>query len=240
MALLSFDATTVAPSTGREPIPGGLYNAKITVAEIKPTNDGSGKRLNLQFKILGGEFDGRVVFAGLNIENKSEQAQKIAQGELSAICHAINVLKLTSTDQLLEKPLRIKVKIKAATMENGAEKYPARNEIDSYEAVSGTGQAGGTTQRPAGAARPQGGTPTGGGQARPAGFGNRPTTAAPAAAQGNEQAAPVTRQAPARPATRPAAAPAPAPVTDVAPAEEAYEEQAQWQEGAEEQPWDEQ
>lgn len=238
MALLSFDATTVAPSTGREPIPGGLYLAKITTAEIKPTNDGSGKRLNLQFKVMGGEFDGRVVFAGLNIENKSEQAQKISQGELSAICHAINVLKLTSTDQLLEKPLRIKVKIKAATMENGAEKYAARNEIDSYEAA-GNGSAGQTVQRPAtGQTRPatgaQASTAT-----RPGGFANRPTTAAAPAAQGNEQAPAQTR---ARPATRPAAAPAPAPVqeesytTDVA-AEGEWDEA---QQGAtEEQPWDE-
>lgn len=235
MALLNFDATNVAPSTGREPIPGGLYLAKITTAEIKPTNDGSGKRLNLQFKVMGGEFDGRVVFAGLNIENKSEQAQKIAQGELSAICHAINVLKLTSTDQLLEKPLRIKVKIKAATMENGAEKYPARNEIDSYEAA-GNGSAGPATQRPAtgGQARPAAAT------TRPAGFASRPATAAPAAAQGGEQAPAQTR--PARPATRPAAAaPAPAPApepeytTDVAEGEWTEEQQG----ATEEQPWDE-
>lgn len=147
MANFSFSARDVAPSSSFEPIPAGWYDAKIVGSEVKPTKDGSGRRLNLQFEIIGGQFNNRKIFEGLNIVNANSEAQRISLENLSAICHAINVMDLTNTEQLHGKPLQIKVAIKAA-----AGGYEASNSIRGYEA-SGTKQiAGGAPQGAAGGA----------------------------------------------------------------------------------------
>lgn len=227
MALLNFDATTVAPSKGFDPIPGGWYDAKITGSEVKPTKDGSGMRLNLTFEVIGGEFNGRKVFEGLNIKNKSEKAQQISQENLSAICHAVGVLNLVQSEQLHGHPMKIKVKVKPAV-----DGYEARNEIAAWENINHKTNGGtpgaasaATTQRPSGfgsgaaaAQRPATAATTGprpGAAAAPAA---RPTTAAPArpataaAGQPRPAAAPQQVRPAAAPVQRPvAAAPAPAP-----------------------------
>ena len=177
MANFAFNAADVNPSSSFEPIPAGKYNALIEASEIKPTSKGDGKRLNLTFTVIGGEFNNRKIFEGLNIENKNAEAQRISLENLSAICHAIGVMNLTNTEQLHNKPMTIKVGIKA-----GDGNYDARNVIKGYEAASG---ATGTTQRPA----------SGGGQQRPTGGGVQ----RPAAQQGQQQArGPAQQSSPAR------------------------------------------
>lgn len=210
MANFSFNANNVAPSAAFEPIPAGKYNAIISATEIKPTSTGNGKRLNITFDIVGGEYNNRKVFEGLNIENPNQDAQRISLENLSAICHAVGVLNLTQTEQLHNKPLTIVVKIKPASGE-----YDAKNVIKGYEAA---GAAGGST----GASRPT----SGGTTARPAAAAAQRPAAQQAPAQRAQAAAPARGPA----AGRPAAANAPvrqAPTrqAEPAPVEEVYEEQ---------------
>lgn len=184
MALLNFNAAEVPAAKPFEPIPAGWYDAKIINSELKPTSNGTGTRLNLTFEIIGGEYNNRKVFEGLNVKNTSEKAQQIAQEQLSAICHAINVIQLKNTEQLHGKPLRIKVKVRPEDKVGG---YDARNEINGYENINGkNGAAAAGTgapapqrttaapQRTAGA--PARTAPAAG--ARPAGFGNRAAASA--------------------------------------------------------------
>jgi len=112
MAQLNFDANTVDPNVGFDPIPAGKYNAVIVDSEMKATKTGDGKYLELTFEVLDGEFKGRKVWSRLNINNPNEKAQKIAHGELSAICRAVNVMVLQESSQLHNRPLEITVKCK--------------------------------------------------------------------------------------------------------------------------------
>jgi hypothetical protein len=107
----NFDAREVEPSVGMAsgPIPAGKYRAQIVKAEWKPNKAGTGRFLELVFEVNRGEQQGRRVWGRLNLENPSAQATQIAQGELSAICHATGVLKPRNEQQLLNIPMVIEV-----------------------------------------------------------------------------------------------------------------------------------
>ena len=110
--LNNFDASQVDPSVALDPLPAGKYLAVISESELKPTKTGGGKYLQLTFQIIDGEFKGRLVWARLNLENKSEMTVKIARGELSAICRAIGVMQPKDSVELHNVPLEINVGLK--------------------------------------------------------------------------------------------------------------------------------
>jgi len=141
MANLSFNAQNVEPSKSFAPIPAGVYPAQIVESEIKPLKSGNGNGLSLQFEILGQHYAGRRIFANLNINHTNKEAERIAQEQLSAICHATGVIKVQDSSQLHNKPLNIRVKIRKQ------EGYEDRNEISGYEAIPGGTQPATTYQQ---------------------------------------------------------------------------------------------
>ena len=110
--LNGFDANTVDPTTDFEPIPAGRYIAAITASEMKPTKNGNGSYLQLEFVVLEGEYKNRKIWARLNLNNPNAVAVKIARGELSAICHAVGVLQPKDSVEIHNLPLVITVKLK--------------------------------------------------------------------------------------------------------------------------------
>lgn len=132
----SFDATQVAPAASSDPIPAGNYAAMITESEIKPLKSGNGTAVRLTFQVLDGEFKNRKVWANLNIQHTNAQAQAIAQQQLSAICHAVNVLKISNPAALHNKPMTIKVKVRPAH-----DGYDASNDISGYSAINAASAA---------------------------------------------------------------------------------------------------
>lgn len=133
MAFIHFDATTVAPEQNiSAPIPAGTYTAIIVDSDVKQTKSGSGSYLKLTFEVMDGQFKNRKVFENLNIQNSSAQTQQIAQGHLSAICHATGVMQLQDSAQLHHKPLKIIV-----TVEPAKGDYGPQNRIKGYESASG-------------------------------------------------------------------------------------------------------
>jgi hypothetical protein len=130
MATINFDATTVEPSNGFEPIPAGKYLAVISEDEMKPTRNNNGQYLQLTIEIIEGDYQGRKIWTRLNLENPNMQAVEIARKELSAICRAVNVLQLTDTTQLLNIPFVLKVGLKknkdTDEMENVIKGYEAK------------------------------------------------------------------------------------------------------------------
>lgn len=228
MAQLNFDARTVVPDSGQQdPVPAGWYNVVIDKSEMKPTKDGTGMRLELQFKIIDGQYANRKVFEGLNLQNANPVTQEIAYKQLSAIAHAVNVLVVQDSSQLHNIPLKVKLSLKAATTQ-----YDAKNEVKAYKNINEV-----VTQP---TAAPVPGAPAAFGAAPaafappPAAFAPPPAAAAPAAwappAAAQPWAAPAPAQAPAPVAQAPAPAPAqaapawaaaPAPAQAPAPAEQA-------------------
>lgn len=134
MALFDFDATAIEPSqTSFEPVPAGVYVAKAIETDLRELKSGNGTGLSVQFEIIDGQFINRRIFSNLNVKHNNQTAERIGQEQLSAFCKAVGINKLKNTDDLVNKPLKIKVKIRKDESGN----YGDRNEITGYEAISG-------------------------------------------------------------------------------------------------------
>jgi hypothetical protein len=132
MASFSFDASQVAPQASSGPVPAGTYLAHITESDVQPLKSGNGTGLKLTYEIIDGQYKGRKIWDNLNIQHSNEDTQRIAQSQLSALCHAVNVIKLQDTASLHLKPVNIKVVVREAQGQ-----YQASNNIKGYESVGG-------------------------------------------------------------------------------------------------------
>ena len=127
MAILNFNADEVTPSSTLDPIPAGKYQAVIVDSELKMTKSGTGSYLELTFEIISGEYEKRKLWSRLNIRNTNQKTVEIAQRDLSAICHAVNVLHPQDSSELHDKPLTIAVRL---VKNDNDDEY--RNEIKGY------------------------------------------------------------------------------------------------------------
>lgn len=145
MASFQFDASTVAPQSPASPIPAGTYTAQVVESDLKPMKSGNGTALSLTLQIIDGPYVNRKVWANLNVKHTNPVAQKIGQEQLSALCHAVGVIRMTDSAQLHMKPMKVRVKVKKD------EQYGDKNEIGGFEAISSAGFApmpGGTFPTP--------------------------------------------------------------------------------------------
>lgn len=85
-----FDATKVQPSQGGTAHPPGRFPFTITNTYAKENSAKDGAMLVVEFTSDAGRIENRY-----NIWNKSEKAVEIAQKELSALCHATNIFRIT-------------------------------------------------------------------------------------------------------------------------------------------------
>jgi len=139
MAILNFDASTVAPSEALEAVPAGWYNAQMTASEMKPTSDGTGAYLQAEFTILNGDYAGRKLFDRINLQNKNPVAVEIGYKTLSSICHSVGVIQVADSQQLHGRPLQLKVSLRPAGPGADGKHYEASNEVKGYKAVDGAG-----------------------------------------------------------------------------------------------------
>ena len=107
-----FDRSSEDPSRGYEPIPPGKYPVQIEKVEVRETKKKDGSYLWIEMNIFDGPQKGRHVWANLNLDNKNEQAVKIARKELSAILYAVELQNITHPDQLVSRWLYVSVRIK--------------------------------------------------------------------------------------------------------------------------------
>lgn len=155
MADLGMDLDHERVERGRDftPIPAGTYLAQIKASEVVNTKNGGGKMLKLQFEILEGPHERRVVFDQINYVNVNPTAQLIGQQRVKAICEAVGHVGVLRDTEVLEfKPVLIRVVIKKD------DTYGDKNEIkDVKPANSGQPPSGRTpgSTAPAAAASPQ-------------------------------------------------------------------------------------
>lgn len=143
-SLGGFNAQEVEPSTGFDPIPVGDYVAIISNSEEKTTRAGDGSYVKLEFTILEGKYEGRKLWENLNLNNRSEEAVKIARATLSSICRALSILRpVQDSIELHDQPLIIKVGV-----EKRKDTGETQNRIKAYKPRS----EGIATPPPAGAA----------------------------------------------------------------------------------------
>ena len=63
MVQLNFDANTVEPATGREPLPAGKYLVIINASMMKPTRMGNGQYLEFEYQVVTGPHKNRRVWS---------------------------------------------------------------------------------------------------------------------------------------------------------------------------------
>lgn len=149
MAELNFDSDSIEPTGNFEPLPLGEFLVMISASEMKPTKNGEGQYLQLTYDVIEGEYKGRKVFDRLNLVNKNEQAQEIAQRSLSAICRCVGVLHPKNSEELHDKPMVIKVGIRPASGE-----FQASNVVKAYSRTDGKDLKEVTEETPKGKAAP--------------------------------------------------------------------------------------
>lgn len=108
---LAFDPANVEDmGDGFKIIPPQTAPVIIVESEVKPTKDGTGKILEIKNQIVEGPNVGDVVIDRLNIQNKSEVAQKIGLSQLKDICMAIGKTgQLKDSTELHGKVYSVKI-----------------------------------------------------------------------------------------------------------------------------------
>ncbi len=230
MAVLNFNAQTVAPAMGMETVPKGWYNVIMDQSEMKPTKDGQGGYLECRFTILDGAHAGKHIFTRLNLQNKNQTTVEIAQKQLSAIAHAVQVLQVQDSQQLHGRPLKVKVKIRVDT----TGEYEDQNEITVFKDINSVVEQGGDSSPAMPAAFANMGQPQGFGGQPPA----QPAAWAPQAAQQQpvQQQQPPQQQPGGQPWGQGAAQPWQQPQGQFAPAQQAPVQQQQPQFQPQQQP----
>lgn len=132
MAELNFNSANVEPQQSFDPIPKGWYDLNIEECELKPTKAGTGSYLSLQLKVDGGEFHNRTVFDMITYSNPNAQAVEIGHRKLSALCRAVGIVELNSTDLLLNRKVAAKVGIKI----DKTGEYDPSNDVKEYKSAA--------------------------------------------------------------------------------------------------------
>lgn len=130
-SLNGFNASNVTPGVGFAPIPPGRYLAVITGSGMKPAKTGGGDFLELTFELIVGEQKGRKVWSRLSLRHHKPTVVAMAERELSAVCHAVGVLKPSASEDLHDIPLAIFVVVKPRDDGGGD-----TNKIIKYEAAT--------------------------------------------------------------------------------------------------------
>lgn len=126
--LSGFNPSNFEDDQSYDPIPKGAYVAIITESEMRSTRAMDGEYLKLTFEITEGPHARRLLWTNLNLRNKNPKAVEIANKNLASICRSVHHLApIQDSEQLHNKPMKIKVDIRAA--QNG---YDASNEIKGY------------------------------------------------------------------------------------------------------------
>jgi hypothetical protein len=172
MAQFHFNAREVEPDQGGiGAIPAGWYKTMVTKTELKATGDGTGQMIAAVIQVLEGTYKGSNFFTNFNVVNNSEKAVEIGRKQLSALCHAVNVLEMTETDQLKNIPFFTRVKLTPAVMDEQDPtkvKYQEKNETTGFRNINDQAAIAKAAETAQAAAKAVSGAAQPAAQARPA------------------------------------------------------------------------
>lgn len=115
-----------------EPLPAGSYLATIVKAEEGMSENGN-QKIDLQWKIEGEPFDGRLVFDTLTFTEKTMFRVKQA---LTSLGFPKDFKGDVTPDLLVGKTARIVVEIEASTkVDADGELYPPRNRVRKVKTI---------------------------------------------------------------------------------------------------------
>lgn len=129
-----FDTKKEAESASGSPIPAGWYRVIVDSAEVKQTRDQTGYYAQIRFDVIEGQYERRVVFARLNLQNKNPTAQEIGRRQWAQLCEAVGAGNVQYASQIAGRQLEIQVTVRPARGE-----YPADNDVRGFRAAKNTG-----------------------------------------------------------------------------------------------------
>ncbi|MCK5616101.1 hypothetical protein KAR91_80300, partial [Candidatus Pacearchaeota archaeon] len=146
MPEMQFNATNVKPASVSQPqlpISGKEgHDVVITASEILENAAKNGGFLALTLLVTAGEHQGAEGVYRLNLYNNSEKAVEIAYGQLSAICHVVNVIDVSATEQLHNIPFKAVVGLQKPPNDEGYTEIKGVLHSDGSLPGKSTGAAG--------------------------------------------------------------------------------------------------
>lgn len=120
------------------PLPPGMYHGIVTRTQLKPTKEGDGQYLEVEFDIsFPAEFSNRKFWDRFNIINKSQEATRIGKEQLSDLVKATGLATLGDDTELQGKEVALILRVEPSKNP----KYPdPKNECSKYWPV-GTSMA---------------------------------------------------------------------------------------------------
>ena len=137
------DTDKVEEDDSFAPVPKGDYDVIVDKAEVKETNDGTGKYMSLQLKVEGPTQAGRVLFDMVAISTTSNEEGKkkwvqIGHQKLKGLCGATGVSKPNDSQIFVGKRAKASVTVRPARGD-----YDASNEVKRYSASGANMPTGG-------------------------------------------------------------------------------------------------
>jgi hypothetical protein len=110
MAAINFNAAQYQPKYGGGgSLPPGKYKGVITDSAVEPTKKGNSGMLVLEIQVIEGPLSGGKMVDRLNLFHPDAQTVEIANRQLSAYCHVLNVQVVSDTAQLHNIPFCFEV-----------------------------------------------------------------------------------------------------------------------------------
>lgn len=125
---------------------GGVYSAKILVAEVKDSKAGDKNILHLHFRLSGGKVDGVVVRHYITFGPKGEELTPMAKKELKRIATALDKEEIDDVDDLVGGLLLIEVQPEADSEYMKVKKYAPLSAEGKVGATVAKGSAVPTTK----------------------------------------------------------------------------------------------
>lgn len=108
---MGFDANTVEPDKGREPLPEGEYLCMVEKAEEKNVSNNTGVQLVVELRVLEGPQAKRKIWHRINLQNKSAKCVEIGRAQLSSFCRATGIMTPRAVHEFANRTLRVRVKV---------------------------------------------------------------------------------------------------------------------------------
>ncbi len=106
-----FDAGSVEPAVEFSVLPPFNYAVKIQSCEIRKTKNNNGHYIALVMEIIDGPQAGCKVWDNINIENPSEQCEKMGRAAFSALCRAFDMVNCTDLSVFIDHYVVAHVKV---------------------------------------------------------------------------------------------------------------------------------
>jgi hypothetical protein len=130
---------------GFDPIPAGQYKAIVTEADAVVPKSGDGSMIKMKLQIVEGEHKDRLLFENLCVEHSKQKVAEIAQARLRQYCEAMNLSVLNDTEQLLNKPVLVTIKV--TPPRDGFDAGNSVTRVEATQAPKATGSAATAKQR---------------------------------------------------------------------------------------------